>query len=34
MIDSIDLPDPPRHLVDSSGCLEYFSDNENAEHHS
>jgi len=31
MIDSIDLPDPPRHLVDSSGWLEYFADDQNAD---
>lgn len=31
MIDSVDLPDPPRHLVDSSGWLEYFADDQNAD---
>jgi PIN domain. len=31
MMDSIDLPDPPRHLVDSSGWLEYFADDQNAD---
>lgn len=31
MIDSTDLPDPPRHIVDTSGWLEYFADDRNAD---
>jgi predicted nucleic acid-binding protein len=31
MMNSVDLPDPPRHLVDSSGWLEYFADDQNAD---
>ena len=31
MMESADLPDSPRHVVDSSGGLEYFADEENAE---
>jgi predicted nucleic acid-binding protein len=30
-MESVDLPDPPRHVVDTSGWLEYFTDDQNAD---
>ncbi len=30
-MESVDLPDPPRHVVDTSGWLEHFADDQNAD---